>query len=255
MSLYMGNSIRLPSVSYIVYLVADQWDGKRIFLQDGDALVYPYDKLVEVLQYLKEKFPQLERVSTYATPQDILRRSQQELKTLRELKLSMFYTGVESGDDEVLRNINKGVNHRQVVEVGQKVKQAGITFSVTVILGLGGVEGSKQHVLETARILSEIDSQYAGALTLTLVPGTPLYEKWERGDFYPINPFQSLEELKTIIEESHFTDCFFSSMHASNYLSIRGRLPHEKARMLKELENVLAARNPSRLRPEFLRGL
>ena len=136
LSLYLKNGIRLPSVSYIVYLVADQWDGKRVFLQDGDALVYPYDKLVEALQYLSEKFPHLERVSTYATPQDILRRSQQELTTLQELKLSLFYTGVESGDDKVLSNVNKGVNHRQVIEAGQKVKQAGITFSVTVIFGI-----------------------------------------------------------------------------------------------------------------------
>jgi len=90
---------------------------------------------------------------------------------------------------------------------------------------------------------------------LTLVPGTPLYEKWEKGNFHPIDPFQSLEELKTIIEEAHFTGCFFSSMHASNYLSIRGRLPQDKVRMLKELEDILARRDPSLLRPEFLRGL
>ena len=168
MSLYLKNGIRLPTVSYIVYLVADQWDGKRVFLQDGDALVYPYDKLVEALQYLSEKFPRLERVSTYATPQDILRRSQQELKTLQELKLSLFYTGVESGDDEVLSNVNKGVSHRQLIEAGQKVKQAGITFSVTVILGLGGIEGSKQHVLETARILSDLISIFSKASTSSL---------------------------------------------------------------------------------------
>ena len=251
----MKSGIRVPNISYIVYLIAEQWDGKRIFLQDGDALVYPYDKLVEALQYLNEKFPKLERVSIYATPKDILRRSQQELETLKELKLSIFYTGVESGDDEVLSSICKGVNHQQIVEAGRKVEQAGVTFSVTVILGLGGVEGSRQHALETARVLTEIDPDYAGALTLTLVQGTPLYERWQEGEFHPIDPFQSLEELKTIVEESHFTNCFFSSMHASNYFAIRGRLPGEKARMLREVGDVLAARNPSNLRPEFLRGL
>ena len=255
LSLYMKHSISLPSVSSIVYIIAQQWDQKRIFLQDGDALVYPYNKLVEVLLYVNERFPYLERIGTYATPQDILRRSQQELETLRELKLSIFYTGVESGNDEVLRNVGKGVNYQQVVEAGRRVKQAGITFSVTVILGLGGVEGSRQHSLETARILTDIDPDYAGALTLTLVPDTPLYERWQKGDFHPINPFQSLEELKTIVEESNFSNCFFSSMHASNYFSIRGRLPDKKEKMLRELEDVLATRDPSCLRPEFLRGL
>jgi len=155
----------------------------------------------------------------------------------------------------VLRAVGKGVDSHQVVDAGRRVKEAGITFSVTVILGLGGVEGSEQHCLETARVLTEIDPEYVGALTLTLIPGTPLYKQWQEGDFNPISPFQSLEELKIIVEESHFTNCFFSSMHASNYFSVRGRLPQDKQRMLEELEDILVERDPSRLRPEFLRGL
>jgi radical SAM superfamily enzyme YgiQ (UPF0313 family) len=239
----------------VIYAVAEGWDGKRVFLQDGDALVYPFPKLREVLQYLNEKIPSVERIGTYATPQDILRRSSEELKELRRLKMGIFYTGLETGDEELLQKIGKGVSSDEVVEVGKKVKEAGISFSVTVILGLGGIEGSQKHVLETARILTGIDPDYVGALTLTLVPGTPLYAQWERHEFHPLSPFQSLEELKLIIEDSNFTDCFFSSMHASNYLSVRGKLPQDKERMLGEIEKVLAARDPSRLRPEFLRGL
>jgi hypothetical protein len=110
-------------------------------------------------------------------------------------------------------------------------------------------------VLETARVLTEIDPEYAGALTLTLVPATPLYEDSMAGRFSPISPFQSLEELRAIVENSTFTDCFLSSMHASNYLSVRGRLPQDKGRMIGELERVLARRDPALLRPEFLRGL
>ncbi len=147
------------------------------------------------------------------------------------------------------------MSSEQVIEAGKKVKEAGISFSVTIILGLGGIEGSKKHVLETAKVLTEIDPDYVGALTLTLVPGTPLYDQWERDEFHPLSPFQSLEELRLIIENSNFTDCFFSSMHASNYLSVRGRLPQDRERMLRQLEKVLAARDPSLLRPEFLRGL
>ena len=254
-ALFTQSGIRLPNISRVVYAVAQGWDGKRLFLQDGDALVYPFPKLSEVLQYLYEKLPYVERIGTYATPQDILRRSSDELKELRRLKMSIFYTGLETGDDELLQKIGKGVRSNAVVEAGKKVKEAGISFSVTIILGLGGIEGSKKHALETTKILTEIDPDYTGALTLTLVPGTPLYDQWDRNEFHPLSPFQSLEELRLIIENSNFTDCFFSSMHASNYLSVRGKLPQDRERMLRELEVVLAERNPSLLRPEFLRGL
>jgi hypothetical protein len=138
---------------------------------------------------------------------------------------------------------------------GGKAKEAGITLSVSVILGLGGVEGSEEHALQTARILTDIDPEYAGALTLTLVPGTPLHRQWREGSFSLIDPLLSLRELKTIVENSTFSDCFFSSMHASNYLSVRGRLPQDKPRMMTELEQVLRSQDPSLLRPEFMRGL
>ena len=253
--LYMERGICLPNIPDIVCFIARQWDGRRIFLQDGDALVYPFPKLKEALRYLNEKFPRLERIATYTTPQDILRSSPSELEELKKLKLGIFYMGVESGDDDILRIIGKGVNHIQIVEAGRKVKEAGITLSVTVILGLGGVEGSEKHALETAIILSSIDPDYAGALTVTLVPGTPLYQQWKQGSFTLISPFESLKELMVIIKNSSFTNCFFSSMHASNYLSVRGRLPQDKGRMLSHLEYVLEKADPSLLRPEFLRGL
>jgi radical SAM superfamily enzyme YgiQ (UPF0313 family) len=252
---YIKSGIRIPGVPQIVYEIARSWDGKKIFLQDGDALVYPFPKLREALQYLNQRLPDLERIGSYATPQDILRRSVDQLKELKELKLTIFYMGVESGDDKVLQKVCKGVNHQQLVEAGRKVKEAGITLSVTVILGLGGVEGSEEHALKTAGILTEIDPDYAGALTLTMVPGTPLYEQWKQGEFHLISPLRSLEELKIIIENSDFTDCFFSSMHASNYFSVRGHLPRDKERMLREIKGVLVARDPSLLRPEFLRGM
>ena len=255
LALFMRTGIRLPAIPKVVYAVAQGWEGKRIFLQDGDALVYPFPKLRQVLQYLNEEVPHVERIGTYATPQDLLRRSIDELDELRRLKLGILYTGLETGDDELLQKIGKGVSSDELIEAGRKAKEAGITLSVTVILGLAGRDGSRRHALETARVLTEIDPDYAGALTLTLVPGTPLYEQWERDEFHPLSPFQSLEELRLIIDNSGFTNCFFSSMHASNYLSVRGNLPQDRERMLRELEVVLAARDPSLLRPEFLRGL
>ena len=255
LALYKNSQVYHPSMPGIVYQVAQEWDGKRVFLQDGDALVYPFHKLKDVLEYLNERFPSLERIATYATPQDILRREINELKDLKRLKLGIFYQGVESGDDDILKKVEKGADHNQMVEAGRKVKEAGITLSVTVILGLGGVEGSHKHAAETARILTEIDPDYGGALTLTLRPDTPMYEEWERGEFTLLSPFQGLEELLFILENSTFTDCLFSSMHASNYLSVRGKLPNDKERMIQELRSVLEERDSSLLRPEFLRGL
>ena len=252
---YARTGICLPGVPQVVYAIAQSWDGKRVFLQDGDALIYPFPRLSEALSYLNAKFPALERIGSYATPQDILRRSRDQLSRLKDLKLSIFYMGVESGDDKVLQKVRKGVNTQELVEAGKKAKEAGITLSVTVILGLGGVEGSDEHALKTAKVLTDIDPDYAGALTLTLVPGTPLYQDWKQEEFHPISPMRSLEELNLIIENASFTHCFFSSMHASNYFAVRGTLPEDKERMLAEIEAVLAAKDSSLLRPEFLRGL
>lgn len=255
MSLYMNSRMWMPGQPRIVYAILQGWDGRKVFLQDGDALVYPYPKLLETLQYLNQKFPGLQRIASYATPQDILRRTVDELKALKDQKLGILYMGVESGDDEVLRRIRKNVTHDQMVEAAQKVKEAGILLSVTVILGLGGVKGGERHVAETARILTEMDPDYAGALTLTLIPETQLYKEWEQGDFELITPFDSLRELKGLVENSTFTNCFFSSMHASNYFAIRGTMPKDRDKLLKQLNTLLSRKDPRLLRPEYMRGL
>ena len=231
------------------------WSVRRVFLEDGDALICPQRRLVEVLKHLNKKFPNLDRVGTYATPQAALIKSVDELKELNQLGLKIAYMGVETGDEELLLRVNKGVNYAQLVEAGKKLKQAGITLSVTVILGLGGVDGSENHALKTAKILSDIDPDFAGTLTILLVPGTPLHKDWEEGRFTLISPFQSLEELRLIIQNSNFTNCFFTANHASNYLPIKMRLPEQKAEVLKLIDDVLAKRDMSQLRPEFTRAL
>lgn len=255
MSLYVSSRMFVPGQPRIVYYLLQEWDGRKVFLQDGDALVYPYPKLLEALQYLNQKFPNIERIASYATPQDILRRSVEELKALKEQKLGILYMGVESGDDDVLKRIRKNATHDQMVEAAKKVKEAGILLSMTVILGLGGVQGSARHVSETARILTEMDPDYAGALTLTLVPGTELYKEVERGEFELITPFDSLRELRGLVENSTFTNCFFSSMHASNYFAIRGTMPKDKDKVLRQLDTLLSRKDPRMLRPEYMRGL
>ena len=253
---YLKDGVYLPNISDIVYLVINQWwDRKKIFLQDGDALVYPYPRLEQILRYLNEKLPFIERIGAYATAQDILRRSLDELKNLRDMNLKILYMGIESGNDQILEKICKGVTADQLVEAGSKVREAGITLSCTVILGLGSKEDSEQHIAATASVLNRIDPEFAAALTLTMVPGTPLYQDWEQGAFTLISPLESLEELLSLVKLSNFTDCFFSSMHASNYFSIRGKLPQQKNKMIQELEYVITRKDTSLLRPEYLRGL
>jgi radical SAM superfamily enzyme YgiQ (UPF0313 family) len=255
LALYQAHGVRLPAIPPIVYQIADQWDGQKLFLQDGDALVYPYPQLKETLRFINEKLPGVDRIGTYATPKDILRRTVEELIELRKLKLGIIYMGIESGDDDILLRIRKGATSQEIIDAGRRIKEAGITSSVTVILGLGSVENSEKHALATARVLTAVDPDFAGALTLTLVPGTPIHDWWQKGEFTLIDPFRSLEELKIILENTTFTNCFFSSMHASNYVSVRGNLPQDKAIMLNQLNKVLQARDTKKLRPEFLRGL
>jgi radical SAM superfamily enzyme YgiQ (UPF0313 family) len=228
---------------------------QRVFLENGDALMCPQEILAEVLQYLKDKFPYLERVGTYATPKSALLKSPEELKKLRELGLTIAYLGVETGDEELLVKVNKGATRSQIIEAGRKLKQAGITTSVTVILGLAGTEGSEKHAVATGKILSEIDPDYAGALTLMFMEGTPLHKDYLAGRFKLISPFQSLVELKLIIENSSFTDCFFTANHASNYLPIKARLPEQKTELLALIDKVLLTKDTSLLRPEYIRAL
>lgn len=254
-ALFLRHGLTVPGIPRIVYSIAQEWDGKRVFLQDSDALVYPYSHLRDVLTHMQDKLPFVERVAAYSTASDILRRSPDELEALRELKLGILYIGMESGDDDVLRHVDKGVDSAQIIEATRRARAAGILTSITVILGLGGVEGSEKHSLATARVLSDMDPDFVGALTLTLVPGTPLYREWQEGSFEPISPFSSLEELILIIQNSSFTDCFFSSMHASNYLAVRGTLPHDKQQMLAQLRRIVEHGDSRTLRPDFLRGL
>ncbi|MFC1961725.1 radical SAM protein [Chloroflexota bacterium] len=228
---------------------------RRIFLENGDALIVPQPLLVQVLEYLNQKFPYLERVGTYATPKSVLKKSPEQLQELHRLGLKIAYLGVETGDEELLLRIDKGVTYAQMLAAGKKLKQSGIVTSVTVILGLGGVEGSERHALATARILTEIDPDYVGALTIMLVPGTPLYQEWKEGNFSLITPLQALRELKLIIENSHFTNCFFTANHASNYLPIKAQLPQQQEAVIRMLEEILDKQDMSRLRPESVRAL
>ncbi len=228
---------------------------EKVFLCDGDALIVPQDRLVEILKSIKNNIKGLKRVGTYANAKSILRKTPEELAQLRELDLKIAYLGVETGNEELLKKIKKGVNYKQMVEAGQKIKEAGITLSVTVLLGIGGREKSIEHAMDTARILTDIDPDYVGALTIMVVPGTPLYEEYVSGEFALLDTFGFLKELGFMVSNSTFTDCFFTSNHASNYLPIRARMPQEKDKTVRMIYNVIKSGDSRILRPEYSRAL
>ncbi len=228
---------------------------KKVFLCDGDALIIPQPRLEEMLKLINDNLPNIERIGTYANAKSILKKSVDELKRLKEMGLKIIYLGVETGNVELLQKIHKGVTYEQMVTAAHRVKEASIALSVTVLLGIGGIEKSVEHALDTARILSDIDPDYVGALTLMLVPHTPLYEDYMAGRFILPDKFGYIRELYLIISHSNFTNCYFTSNHASNYLPIKAYLPREKEKILKIIGSVIEEKNVSRIRPEYLRGL
>ncbi len=226
---------------------------RRVFLLDANALCMDTGDLLEILELLNAVFPRLERVGVYACAQDALRKRPDELSELREAGLKIVYLGVESGDDVVLRRVRKGVNAKQTIKACKRLMDAGITLSVTIILGLGGRERWREHAEGTANVLNEIDPPFIGALTLMLVPGTQLYREAEEGLFQPQTVQGVLKEMEVLVKELELSDCIFRSNHASNYLPIGGTLPQDKEEILKVIR--LALNGEVTLRPERLRAL
>jgi radical SAM superfamily enzyme YgiQ (UPF0313 family) len=228
---------------------------QRVFLADGNALAMPQRELQRILEYVQLRLSQVERVGIYANAKDILRKDVEELKALKNLGLGIVYLGLESGNPEILKRIKKNATVDQLIRAGGRVKKSGILLSVTVILGIGGVEKSQAHAADTGKVLSEMDPDYVGALSLMVVPGTPIEEEIETGKLVLPTPFGMIQELETMIEHCHFTQCFFASNHASNYLPLRVRMPEEKEDALRRIREVLRKKDPALLRSEYLRAL
>lgn len=237
----------------IEYAARNFKEERRLFLCDGDALIMPMKGLTPIFERIKEKLSWVERIGLYANAKSVLRKNMDELKKLKELGLGIVYLGLESGDGETLKKINKWGTPKDMVAAGQKIKQAGIKLSVTVLIGLAGREHSPRHARETGKVLSQMDPGFIGALTLMLVPGTEMWGDRENEQFELLNPVESLLELKTMIEHTHITRGLFYANHASNYLPVRARLPRGKAKAIALIQQAIDGQ--IQLRPEWYRGL
>ncbi len=226
---------------------------KKIFFLDSNALIMKTEDLQNLCEVSYALFPQLERIGVYGCAKDVLEKSVDDLKALKDSGLGIIYMGLESGDDAVLNFIHKGVSSAEQVKAGQMIMASGIPLSVTIILGLGGKERWREHTLNTASACSQINPTYLGALTLMLVPGTPLHKQAHDGEFDLLNPHEILEEMKLLVEHLELDGCIFRSNHASNYLAIGGVLSQEKEKVLQTIQ--LALDQKIGLRPDFLRGL
>ncbi len=229
----------------------------RIFLADGDAFVLKSERLKRVLGLLYTEFPTLERVSIYASALNVKEKTDKELQDIHEAGLDLVYIGLESGDDEVLQRVRKGVTNQEHIDTCLRLKKAGFTLSPIIILGLGGKDRTKEHAQNTAATINKIDPPFLAALTLMLVPGTELHTEAQQGTFHPLDPLETLQELNMLIEGlSNLSNCLFRTNHASNYLSLGGILSQDQNRLLQIIDQVLSdPKAINRLRPDYLRGL
>lgn len=254
---YKGQRFRIKPDSIIFEDIrfASQYckNQRRIFLCDGDALIIPQKRLLNILIEIKKKLPWVTRVGMYANSKSIKLKTLDELITLKSNGLGILYMGLETGDDITLKRIQKGVLSETMIKMGKKVKAAGIKLSITVLLGIAGNKRSKIHAFETGRVLSEIDPDYVGALSLMLLPNTLLYKDYMSGKFILLSPAEMLTELRNMINATNLSKGLFHANHASNYLPVKARLPRDKEKTLDLLDKAINGRVG--IKPEFLRAL
>lgn len=234
-----GYQDQAPQVAvYSGFLWLYPGGARSAFLGDSNSLILKTDDFIEVLRFLYESFPTLERVTSYGRAKTVLHKTPEELRRLKEASLSRLHVGLESGDDEVLKYMQKGATAAEMIEAGRRVKEARISLSEYVLLGLGGKERWREHALGTARVLNAIDPDFIRMRTLHLLPGAPLYEEWKQGYFQPASPAEVLLEEKLLLENLEVTSEFVSD-HETNYLALNGKLPDTKANFLERLEQAL----------------
>ena len=230
-------------------------DVRRIFFADGDALIIPRERLIALLEAACSHFPALTRIGMYGSIKSAATKTVHDLEELHARKLGIVYLGFETGDEDVYKMIRKYGTAAENAAACEKVKSAGIKTNATVILGLGGKALTRPHAIHTAEVLNKARPHQIAALTLMVAPGTPLAGMAERGEFLPLESWEYLEELRTIIAGLDDFRCLFFANHASNYYTVNARFPSEKEHVLRDLGLILKDRHTGRLRPEFMRGL
>ncbi len=226
---------------------------RRVFLADGDALILPQRKLVWILERIRDEMPWIQRVGLYGNAKSILRKSPEELAVLKDLGLGIVYLGLESGDARVLKEICKGVGPDKQIAAGRRIRDAGIKLSVTALLGIAGRERSLEHARATGEVLSAMDPNYVGVLTLMVLPNTVIGQQVREGRFDLLTPPELLRELREMLAHTHLSRGLFLSNHASNYLPIKVKMPADKDKALQMIDRAL--QGGVSLKPEWLRAL
>ena len=226
---------------------------KTVFLADGNALVLPQKKLVDLLKKIKQKLPQVRRISLYANGRDILQRSIADLKELKKLGLLRIYMGLESGHDPTLKAIAKGDDSQTIIAAGRRVRDAGIFLSVTVLLGVAGSTHSLAHAAATALALNAMQPNQVAVLTLMVLDNTPLAKLVDSGKFQIPGRKDLFIELRTLLEQLYLPRSQFQANHASNYFSLDGRLPRDKEKFLSFINDAVSG--SINLKPESYRAL
>jgi radical SAM superfamily enzyme YgiQ (UPF0313 family) len=225
----------------------------KVFLMDGDALIIPQKRLIWILEMIRKHLPWVKRVGAYANAKGLKLKSPEELTQLRKNGLGILYLGVETGDDTLLKEIKKGASAQHLIKMGKKAMAADIKLSVTVLLGIGGKQKSLVHARATGKLLTAMDPNYIGALTVMLIPGTQLYEDHVNGKFELPSERELLLELREMIANTDLSRGMFFSNHASNYLPVKVRYPRGKQAALDMIDRAL--NGEIELRPEWMRAL
>jgi radical SAM superfamily enzyme YgiQ (UPF0313 family) len=227
---------------------------QRVFLADGDALVLPTRRLLNILQAIREHMPEVDRVSSYCLPRNLRKKSVSELKELSEAGLKMAYVGCESGDDEVLARVNKGETFESSISALDKLGEAGITRSVMILYGLGGTALSEQHADNSARLMNAAQPEFLSTLVVSFPMGE---QRFREGfaDFQPLGQQQLFLEVERLLQGLELKDTVFRSDHASNYLVLKGNLGADKARLLAQVRQAIERPQSAHLRQEWQRGL
>ena len=227
---------------------------ERMFLCDGDALALSNRRLMPILEYIKENFPECERVTIYGRANDVNKKSAEEMKELYDAGITMVYIGAESGSDEVLKAVNKGVTRQELIDAVRKIEDCGMEASVTFISGLAGKDGWEDHAIQTGTMITEMNPSYVGLLTLIVEPNVPMFDDIQSGKLRLLSPEEVMQETLLMLEHTHVDKkCVFRSNHASNYVSLRGDLPQDKEKMMDMLKKAMS--NHDMFRHEMFRAL